>query len=1661
MPETSSTDVGGRIPTTRKEIRAVFSEHYGYFGDKDGEVAHQQQSGETAIRREYSGRVVFELLQNALDRAEHTVVVRLVESASTEADYQLIVANDGPQVHVDPNYAYHKPPDASGRTARRPDFNALCSLHTSNKSPEESIGTKGIGFRSVFSLGTYVRVWSQYADRDQWWGLEMHSPLNRDTWDRRCNETAVEDGLETYLDNVSLPPIDESEQRPSYHFPLPLATEGRPADVDIDNDVSTAVVVPVPASREDALVKSITEFKKHHLYFTGLDAKNRDINVQFETPTESFSRTTWPEQTGDPHPWSIVHWNSSELRKLAHEAEHEISEPGAAVAWPPQHQEMIAEDEETMTPAVYGYLPTLVDGPFGADFQGDFQLSIDRTNLRLDDDTMGPYNKRLIKAATELHLLQAIQRVPGLTKAVDWDVIIPDAVEHAPAGVKPDSERPDLWYFLNPGFAQSKAGKIAVKHLAELLFENPKRHRKNPSNYELWAEFVAGYFDQRDRWPEATYRSFWASVLEWVDYLWYTQSRGKTWREVAEAMCDALREEDAAVAAIVEDSGHPEGVEAVPLPATTDPVEEGGQPERKDRAVFVRTADDGRLTLPTALQADDRAVTTYEFPSVLYENRPNALGATRFNRWAVLSELRQLPNSLDGWSYEPLVPPEVTDADAGDWQRELIRFAAQLYRLETGGSQDPPATTESYDTGWRVRNEFSPNARQAGRALATLFLPTTDGQWEPARQLTRDRVDVERLGTFGDEINVDSFLAFLGVAPTPPEDGVPLTLVEGGPDGRVEPCEWPPTLAAAGSGLPDATLGELPPANEPASDPHAWQQSLQAAWDDWLKQLVAIEREALENEEVTTRTSVRNTLGDRPWVPVADGDDTMGVVPPEPDRHPPTAVPPEDVTLHVPKQTQYPKLLWSLKTTADAAAMLRQFGAIAGLDEDILQANSAAPAFRLLETLRDLDPSSIADPRRQQTLVNLFDRILNAVVEGDSTNRGTADLWLLTRRGADPDEGAVALSERHLRWSPLDEPGWVAGTPAQQEMMRRYFPTVPLVAGTVAPQTLENYPPLADRAVRVDRAVHSDPQSGVHDDTAEAVADQLASVAPQLLALADATRPFDIDLETMADRWGPDRFRHADNVWREVTARFDSGTRTEQEFENEHGRALITGNDPRTIIFDSDDGTRYPSLDTFGEPLAELLLKDQGREVGDLFARALQIATSDGMSLEEFVDHKGATPLVDTYKRVFDQLTDKERKLLRDATVAALNDEDIKLNTDAVNHLRRLTPRDIELPDGRPELIESDINSVLDTVDLPDTRDWEWYRPRFRCYERHTSEWQSWFDNHEDQLIPYLLKIVHKGGLGDYDTETLTDDLITHVLDNECEKVAFQPEVAVLNWLDTLELDIEESEIPNPESLKAEFEDHGATFKPIQEIKDITDTDITESSPKPATPNKKGGGVFNLEDDTEKKRAQMAYGQDAEDVARTEIVDRTRAVLDTIQESDHVLTIQETEVTDIEDAVDVLCWPFYDGGVTERHVQKHFEEFRETADHEALGDALHISNVWDGAGFDLIGLELTDEQLQPVRYEIKALSDDLSEAKAYLSKYQYAVYQAVHDDEEDDQTVAGDWRLQGVTESGIAYDLTSSLAALPDEALAALRDNGFDHNGLVLTLERMQDEDSG
>lgn len=139
----------------RAEIAVTFQRHYGYYRKIGDETRRQQVEAERSIKLQYSGRATFELLQNAFDRAEKHVVASVVEEEGGPAC--LIVGNDGQALTVDAAFDYERPvldPDSH----KRSDFHALCSLHTSNKTPEQSIGNKGVGFRSVFSLADRVSI---------------------------------------------------------------------------------------------------------------------------------------------------------------------------------------------------------------------------------------------------------------------------------------------------------------------------------------------------------------------------------------------------------------------------------------------------------------------------------------------------------------------------------------------------------------------------------------------------------------------------------------------------------------------------------------------------------------------------------------------------------------------------------------------------------------------------------------------------------------------------------------------------------------------------------------------------------------------------------------------------------------------------------------------------------------------------------------------------------------------------------------------------------------------------------------------------------------------------------------------------------------------------------------------------------------------------------------------------------------------------------------------------------------------------------------------------------------------------------------------------------------------------------------------------------------
>ena len=73
-------------------VDKIFENHHQYYNSIGVETIKQQAAQFKQVSDAYQGRVIFELLQNAIDRADKKILVLI-----TEIDEQccLIVANDG------------------------------------------------------------------------------------------------------------------------------------------------------------------------------------------------------------------------------------------------------------------------------------------------------------------------------------------------------------------------------------------------------------------------------------------------------------------------------------------------------------------------------------------------------------------------------------------------------------------------------------------------------------------------------------------------------------------------------------------------------------------------------------------------------------------------------------------------------------------------------------------------------------------------------------------------------------------------------------------------------------------------------------------------------------------------------------------------------------------------------------------------------------------------------------------------------------------------------------------------------------------------------------------------------------------------------------------------------------------------------------------------------------------------------------------------------------------------------------------------------------------------------------------------------------------------------------------------------------------------------
>jgi len=122
------------------------------------DIANSQAGTEAESSKDYVGRVVFEFFQNAVDRAEKNIWMELTKE-------EFIVSNDGKEFSIYTG-------EIDGKES---DFHGLNSIHNGTKTPGESVGNKGVGFKSCWNVSNHVIIESKKDNNP--WGFELFNPV--------------------------------------------------------------------------------------------------------------------------------------------------------------------------------------------------------------------------------------------------------------------------------------------------------------------------------------------------------------------------------------------------------------------------------------------------------------------------------------------------------------------------------------------------------------------------------------------------------------------------------------------------------------------------------------------------------------------------------------------------------------------------------------------------------------------------------------------------------------------------------------------------------------------------------------------------------------------------------------------------------------------------------------------------------------------------------------------------------------------------------------------------------------------------------------------------------------------------------------------------------------------------------------------------------------------------------------------------------------------------------------------------------------------------------------------------------------------------------------------------------------------------------------------
>ncbi len=503
------------IEQAQNQVQTFFDE----FKNKTQNYRTISSLGEQ-IAQDYRGRCILELLQNAHDalpkpgESDDPRIISFVLTTSPEP--VLLIGNSGHPFHTK-------------------DFKGLCQLGQSPKHPDESVGNKGLGFRSVLEVCSCPEIWSTTppdsdtsfvfrfdpavidrvvnaanALRDR--GLSACSPFDPQPplvdWSKSQ--------LEQYRSITEPDAAKEARRLSPYLFPL--TAEGvQPEEVASLLDTGHVTVVRLrldggkngdPADAVQAVKDQLEKLDARSMVFLSrlgtlaveVDGERRtlerivDSDEEFVVGKRSRQQRLLVRNSGagpgddttqEFHMWTLI---------TAPEQAAQISEAVAPLPnrWPEVHrvEVSVAVQEPPAEGVFVVFLPTEMTTGTGAHINAPFYSKLDRRRIDFSD----PYNKLLLDTVLDLCLDVAAGLVSRPSE--DWCARAVIDLLSSTATVSGES-----WRFLDKLHERAAARECVLNDLALILCDRgwriPDRARimpdiseDSPIGAEQWREYA-------------------------------------------------------------------------------------------------------------------------------------------------------------------------------------------------------------------------------------------------------------------------------------------------------------------------------------------------------------------------------------------------------------------------------------------------------------------------------------------------------------------------------------------------------------------------------------------------------------------------------------------------------------------------------------------------------------------------------------------------------------------------------------------------------------------------------------------------------------------------------------------------------------------------------------------------------------------------------------------------------------------------------------------------------------------------------------------------------------------------------------------------------------------------------------------------------------------